>query len=56
VDTKALIDTARRVSAESYMARFRALNIAGWAFLLCRKSAELRQTLAAQQRRVSNKR
>jgi hypothetical protein len=42
VDTKALIETAKRVSAESYVARFRALNIAVWAFLLCQKSAELR--------------
>ena len=43
MDTKALIDTARKLSARSYVARFRALSIAGWAFVICRESANLRQ-------------
>jgi hypothetical protein len=55
VDTKALINTAKRVSNESYVARFRALNIAGWAYLLRRKSAELRKAHAAQQSGAGDK-
>jgi hypothetical protein len=51
VDTKALIETAKKVSEESYVARFRALNIAGWAYLLCQKSAELRKTLGVGKKR-----
>jgi hypothetical protein len=53
VDTKTLIHTAKRVSNESYVARFRALNIAGLAYLLRQKSAELRA--AARQRRTGQK-
>jgi hypothetical protein len=56
VDTKALIDTARKVSADSYVARCRALHVAGWAFVLRRKSAEFRQAHAAGQLRMGSKR
>jgi hypothetical protein len=56
VDTKALINTAKRVSAESYVARFRAMNIAGWAFLLRKQSAEWRQAHAGDHLLLSNKR
>jgi hypothetical protein len=56
VDTKALINTAKRVSAESYVARFRAMNIAGWAFLLRKQSAEWRQAHAGDHLLHSDKR
>jgi len=51
VDTKALIETAKRVSNASYVARFRALNIAGLAYLLRQKSAELRKTHGVAKKR-----
>jgi hypothetical protein len=51
VDTKALIETAKRASRESYVARFRALNIAGLAYLLRQQSAELRKARGVGQKR-----
>ena len=55
MDTKALIATAKRVSNESYVIRFRAMNIAGLAYLLRRKSAELRQTHANEQLHIGKR-
>ena len=39
--TAVLIEQAKRASARSYLARFKAMSIAGWALLLRRDAASL---------------
>ena len=46
--TAEVIKLAKQVQARSYVARCRAMNIAGWAMLLRRDAAALRQELAAK--------
>lgn len=48
--TAVLIAQAKRASACSYMARSKAMSIAGWAVLLRREAERLRQAPAAQGR------
>jgi hypothetical protein len=40
--TAVLIEQVKRASAHSYMVRFKAMSIAGWALLLRRDAASLR--------------
>jgi len=49
--TAALVEQAKRASARSYMARFQAMSIAGWAVLLRREAATLRQAPTAKGKR-----
>ena len=46
--TAVLIEQAKRASAHSYLVRFKAMSIAGWALLLRRDAANLRQAPAAE--------
>jgi hypothetical protein len=46
--TAVLIAEAKRASARSYMVRSKAMSIAGWALLLRRDAARLRQAPAAE--------
>jgi hypothetical protein len=46
--TAVLIEQAKRASARSYLARFKAMSIAGWALLLRRDAASSRQAPAAE--------
>lgn len=50
--TAALIEQAKRASAYSYMVRFQAMSIAGWAVLLRREAATLRQAPAGEGKRI----
>ena len=54
--TAILIEQAKRSSADSYMARFKAMSIAGWALLLRRDAASLRHASAAEGKKRQDKR
>ena len=53
--TAVLIEKAKQASVRSYVARFKAMNIAGWAVLLRHDAANLRQAPAAEGKKLQEK-